>query len=169
MKFIVHLCNFANAPKYYIFIPMVNFSTDSLEIWRMSKKYKITFVWKHEYNVVINGCPAVSIRASFSMIVKDTHERLTRKDFFTIFTAKLFSDPSDDLFFASSTFPKPPWPKILTGWKFSRENFGWPILPLVSILSETQSFKVLLRHTILHRIYTCYNYNTIICRSWWWL
>jgi hypothetical protein len=32
MKLIVHLCNFANAPKNYIFIPIVNFSTDFLEI-----------------------------------------------------------------------------------------------------------------------------------------
>jgi hypothetical protein len=45
MKLIVHFCNFGNAPKNYIFIPMVNFSIDSLEIWCRFKKLKITVLY----------------------------------------------------------------------------------------------------------------------------
>ena len=75
--------------------------------------------------------------------------------------SKLWSDPSDAFFFASTTFPKPPSPNILTGWKLSMDNFGWPI---VSVWPETQSFNMLLRY----RIYRCYNCNTIMCCSWWW-
>ena len=123
-----HFCNFANAPKNYICIPMLNFSTDSLEIWSRFEQLKITFLWKHEYSFVINGCPEVSIRASFSVIIK---EALVTKDFFINFIAKCFSHPSDIFFFASKTLPKPPSPKILTGWKLSTENFGRTIPPLV--------------------------------------
>jgi hypothetical protein len=72
MKLKVHLCNFANAPKNYIFIPTVNFSTDSPEIRSRFKNLKITFVWKHAYNVVINGCPEARTRASFSVMAKDS-------------------------------------------------------------------------------------------------
>ena len=154
-----HFCNFANAPKNYICISMLNFSTDSLEIWSRFKKLKITFVWKHEYSCVINGCPEVRIIASFSVIIK---EALMTKDFFINLMAKCFSHPSDVLSFASTTLPKPPSPKILIGWKLFMENFGRRVPALV--WPETQSFNVLLRH----RIYRCYNYNTIICCSWWW-
>ena len=47
-------------------ICQVNFSSnDSLEIWSRLKKLKITIVWKHNYSVIINGCPNVRTRASF--------------------------------------------------------------------------------------------------------
>jgi hypothetical protein len=70
-KLRVHFSNFANAPKNYIFILMVNVSNDSLEIRSRLKKLKITFVWKHEYSVIINGCPEEWTRASFSVMVED--------------------------------------------------------------------------------------------------
>ena len=70
MKLITHFPNFANAPKHYIFIPMVNFTiNDSLEIWSRFKKLKITSVWKHEYSVMINGCPEAGTKTSFSATV----------------------------------------------------------------------------------------------------
>jgi hypothetical protein len=115
MKLIVHFCKFGNAPKNYIFILMVNFSIDSLEIWCRFKKLKITFVWKHVYSVIINGCPEERIRASFSIMVRDTQERLIAKDFFINFMAKLLSDPSDAFLFARTTFSKPSSVKILIG------------------------------------------------------
>jgi uncharacterized sodium:solute symporter family permease YidK len=69
MKLITHFCNFANASKHYIFILTVKFSiNDSLEIISRFKKLQITFVWKHEYKVVINGWPEARIIASFSMM-----------------------------------------------------------------------------------------------------
>jgi len=69
MKLITHFRNFANAPEHYIFILMVKFSiNDSLEIISRFKKLQITFVWKHEYRVVINEWPEAKTIASFSMM-----------------------------------------------------------------------------------------------------
>jgi hypothetical protein len=42
-----------------------------MPLWKYeagSKKFKITFVWKHEYSVVINGCPEARTKASFSVM-----------------------------------------------------------------------------------------------------
>jgi len=167
MKLITHFPNFANAPKHYIFILMINFTiNDSLEIWSSFKKLKITSVWKHEYSVVINGCPEARTKASFSAMVQVTLQQSMTCDFFTTFMAKRWSDSFEAFFFTSITFPNWPTPKIPIGSKLSIETFGE-----VSIWPETQSFNVLLRHRILYRIYRCYNYNKIIrcfCCWWWW-
>lgn len=74
---------------------------------------------------------------------------------------KRWSDSSDAFFLTSITFSNPS-PKIIIRWKLSIETFGWAVLPLISIWSETQSFNVLLKHKILYRIYRSYNYNTIM-------
>jgi len=65
--------------------------------------------------------------------------------FFMALRAKRWSDPSDAFFLTSITFPNPPSPKILIGWKLAIETFCWAILPLVSVWPETQSFNVLLK------------------------
>ena len=136
-KLIAHFSNFANAPKNYIFILIVNFSNnDSLEIWSRFKKLKITFVWKLEYSVIINWCPEARTRASFSVTVEDTLQQLMMWDFFMTLMAKRWSDPSDAIIFTSTTFPNPLSPKILIGWKLSIETFSWPVLPLVSDLKH---------------------------------
>jgi len=133
MNLIIHFCNFANAPKHYIFKLILNFSiNDSLEIWSRFKKFKITFVWKHEYSVIINGCPKARTRAFFSVTVEDTLQQVLMWDFFMTLMEKCWSGPADAFIFTSTIFPNPS-PKILIGWKRSIETFSWPVLPLVSV------------------------------------
>ena len=135
----------------------VNFSiNDPLVIWSMFKKLKITFVWKHKYSVIINGCPEVRTKVSFWVTLEDTLQQLMMRDFFMTLMAKCWSYPTDAFIFASTTFQNPPSPKLLIGWKLSIETFGWP---------ETPSFNMLLRRRILYTIYRYFNYNTVI---WWW-
>ena len=77
------------------------------------KKFKITFVSKHEYSVVINGCPEARTKAFFSVTVWFKLQQLLMWDFFRTLMAKRWSDPSDGFFLTRITFPNPPSPPVL--------------------------------------------------------
>ena len=136
-KLLIAFHNFVNVSKnYYIFILMVNFSiNDSLEIWSKFKQFKLTFVWKHPYRVVTNGCAEARISASFSVIVKDTLPQLIMLAFLKALMATSWSWPSGAFLLASTTLPNPPSPKIRTGCKQSIDSL-WPLF----VWPETQPF-----------------------------